>query len=72
MEHVGATQHEVAAATGVDQSTISRIASRTVRPSGETLLRIQAWAEEIATRRRVKRSERLTWDYLTEATEPAA
>jgi predicted transcriptional regulator len=59
------TQEEVAAETGISQPTISRIESGEVDNTRlDVVRRIQRWADEIARRRRLPRSKRLTWGSL--------
>ncbi len=65
-EQVGATQHEVADATGLTQPTISRIEKKKQRPSSVAYLAIQEWAEDLAHSRRLPVRRRLTWGWLTE------
>lgn len=60
----GQTQAEVADATGLTQATISRIEAQRQVPSSIVLIRIQAWADAIARRKRLPPAGRLTWDWL--------
>ena len=77
MEHIGARLHDVADATGLDISTVSRIKSGVTRhPRADALLKIQAWADAEAKRLHLKRSHHLDFDYLRDvprlSEEPAA
>ena len=65
MQRVGASDQEVAAAIDRDRSTISRIRRKVFDPDARTLLRLNCWADEVARRKRLRRSEWLSWDYLT-------
>ena len=64
MERVGVDDEALADAVGRDRSTISRIRRKRVVPDGTTLLKIDRWAGDMAQRKRLRRSERLTWGYL--------
>ena len=64
MERVGVDDAGVAEAVRRDRSTISRIRRQKVRPDGETLLRINAWATDVASKKRLLVRERLSWDHL--------
>jgi transcriptional regulator with XRE-family HTH domain len=64
---VDLTQEEVAAATGVDQTTISRLETgATKNPRLDVVQKIQAWADKVARRRRLPKSKRLTWGSFQE------
>lgn len=64
MDRVGATDAEVADAVERDRTTINRIRRKVVDPDAETLLRISRWAQGVAKRKRLRKSEQLSWDYL--------
>lgn len=72
MDEVGVEDTDVADAVGKDRSTISRIRRKRFRPDAETLLLLNAWADEIAKRKRLRVRERLTWDYLLSDDDAAA
>ena len=71
MERLGVSDAEVAQAIGRDRSTISRIRRRKVVPDSLTLLKLNRWAVEAAQRKRLRRSERLTWDHLVDGATAA-
>lgn len=64
MEFLGLTDADVAQAVSRDRSTISRIRRKKVIPDAQTLLKLNEWAKELARKKRLRRSKRLTWDYL--------
>lgn len=64
MERVGVDDEKLAQAIERDRSTVSRIRRGKVKPDAETLLRLNAWAEEIAREKRIPRREWLSWDHL--------
>jgi plasmid maintenance system antidote protein VapI len=67
------SQTAVAEAIGITQATISRIAARKQRPDGDTLLRIQRWADTIARQQQINPADWLSWEWVTDAqAEPAA
>lgn len=55
MKAVGATLMDVANATGLAESTVSRIRSGSPEPKWETVQAICAWADAEARRRKLKR-----------------
>lgn len=64
MQKVKAEDADVAKAVGKDRSTISRIRRGVVRPDADTLLKLSAWAERAARRKRLPRAQWLTWNHL--------
>lgn len=62
---------EVAKATGLHLSTITRIRDGQV-PDGPTLLRLSRWADELRRRRRLPAAIRLSWDHLLDGGGAAA
>lgn len=54
----------LAVIVGCNRSTISRIRRRKTRPESATLMRIQAWADDLAKRRRMRLTQRLRWDWI--------
>lgn len=64
MKLVGVNDAEVALAVRRHRSTISRIRRGKVKPEADTLLALNAWAAEIAGKKRLLAKQRLSWDHL--------
>ena len=64
MKEVAMCDREVAEASGVERSAISRIRRKKILPGATNLLRLDRWAAALALRRRVPVSKRLDWEYV--------
>ena len=71
LDRVGAKPAEVARKTGLHPSTIGRIRDKQQIPDARTMLKLDRWAEAEARAAHLKKSERLSWDYLLDNGEPA-
>lgn len=64
MALVGATDASVADATKLSRSAVWRLRTGKRKPTGETMLRLNAWASQMASKKRVTVADRLSWDGL--------
>tara|TARA_B100000749_G_C18422829_1_gene464257 strand:- start:207 stop:449 length:243 start_codon:yes stop_codon:yes gene_type:complete len=64
---VGATSREVADAVGINQSTLVRIELGDREPLLSTALRIEAWADGVAKKKRLPLDQRLLLEDLVPA-----
>ena len=64
MDAVGARVTDVAREADVDKGTVSRIKDGLQAPTAATALKLSRWAESVARRKRMPRSQWLSWDHL--------
>lgn len=64
MEANNISDPDLATEVNLSRSTISRVRRKMSRPEVLTLLKIDAWAADLAQAKRIRRSERLDWGYL--------
>ena len=67
MERVGAKLQDVAEATGLNISTVSRLRSGVIKhPRSDVIVRLIAWSDEAARRHGLPPGERLDWAHLNQ------